>query len=194
MSEWRSLFDGRTLEGWSATGNPEGWAVNDGCIHCRAQNGGYLYTEQTFEDFELTLRYLTKPGVNSGVFFRLSDVNAPVHTGMEIQILDTAGTENPGKHDSGALYDMKEPNGNVARPAGEWHDFRLVCDGPRIIVDQNGGRAVDVDINQWDTAGKNPDGTDNKFRYAWAQMPRRGHIALQDHNGEIWFKDLWIRC
>jgi hypothetical protein len=37
------LFDGRTLDGWAATGNPDGWTINQGCIFCTADNGQYLY-------------------------------------------------------------------------------------------------------------------------------------------------------
>ena len=32
--DWVSLFDGKTLDGWEATGNDEGWEVEDGCIRC----------------------------------------------------------------------------------------------------------------------------------------------------------------
>lgn len=67
---WKLLFDGKMLNGWKATGNPEGWAVEDGAIACLARGGGYLYSEEQFDDFVLSIDYKIAPRVNSGIFFR----------------------------------------------------------------------------------------------------------------------------
>ena len=40
------LFDGKTLNGWAATGNPDGWIVDHGCIFATAEQGKYLYYTQ----------------------------------------------------------------------------------------------------------------------------------------------------
>jgi len=189
---WRELFNGRDLTGWGVTGNADGWTVDDGCVFCRAEKGGYLYTEDQFEDFELSLEYRSDPECNSGVFFRWSDLSDPVHTGLEIQILDTHG-KPLNTHSCGALYDMVAPTVDAARPAGEWNAMLLACSGPTILVELNGQQVIDVDISQYTAAGQNPNGTPNKFKYAWAEMPRRGHIGLQDHNGRIWFRNLRVR-
>jgi hypothetical protein len=50
-----------------------------------------------------------------------------------------------------------------------------------------------MDLNQWTEAGKNPDGTPNKFKYAYKELPRAGHIGLQDHGGKVWFKNIKLR-
>ena len=189
---WTELFNGRDLSGWAATGDEGGWDVDDGCIRCRAENGGYLYTLDRFEDFELALEYRTEPRCNSGVFFRWSDLGDPVNTGLEIQILDTLGQEQD-RHSSGALYDLVAPARDVARPAGEWNRMLLTCRGPRMRLEQNGLHAWDVDVDAYDTPGRCPDGTPNKYRYAWKEMPRPGHIGLQDHGGVCWFRHLRVR-
>ena len=189
---WTELFNGRDLSGWAATGDEGGWDVDDGCIRCRAENGGYLYTLDRFEDFELALEYRTEPRCNSGVFFRWSDLGDPVNTGLEIQILDTWGQEQD-RHSSGALYDLVAPARDVARPAGEWNRMLLTCRGPRMRLEHNGLQAWDVDVDAYDTPGRCPDGTPNKYRYAWKEMPRSGHIGLQDHGGVCWFRDLRVR-
>jgi len=193
MGDWITLFDGKTLNGWKATANADGWTVENGCIKCLAQKGGYLASDGKFEDFVLELEYKTEADANSGIFFHWSDLKDPVHTGLEIQILDTYGKTPIGKQDSGALYDLVPPAADAAKPTGEWNQIRLECNGPMIHLDQNGQRILDVDINTFDTAGKSPDGTDNKFKYAWKNMPRLGHIGLQDHNGVLWFRSLRIR-
>ena len=191
---WKELFNGENLDGWKTTGRPGGWTVDEGAILCTVQGGDYLYTLEQFEDFDLELEFRTEPGVNSGVFFRWSDLEDPVHTGLEIQILDTpAGKEPTGTHKCGALYDMVAPEVNAARPVGEWNRMRLSCKGPAIQVELNGERVIQADIDQWDTPGKNPDGSDNKFKYAWKDMPRCGHLGLQDHGGRVWFRHVRIR-
>lgn len=189
---WRELFNGRDLSGWAATGDAAGWDVDGGCIRCRAERGGYLYTLDRFEDFELSLEYRTEPRCNSGVFFRWSDLQDPVNTGLEIQILDTWGQEQD-RHSSGALYDLVAPAQDVARPAGEWNRMLLTCRGPRMRLEQNGLHAWDVDVDDYDTPGRCPDGTPNKYRYAWKEMPRLGHVGLQDHGGVCWFRNLRVR-
>lgn len=189
--EHRDIFDG-TLDEWAATGDPDAWTVDDGCIHCRGAGGGILYSYPTFEDFELRLEFRIEEGVNSGVFFRLSDLSDPVHTGLEIQVLDTHG-DPQDRHSCGALYDLVAPAEDAARPAGEWNTLELVCVGPHIRERLNGTQVVDVDISRYTEAGRNPDGSENKFENAWATMPRRGHIGLQDHGGEVWFRDLRVR-
>ncbi|MDP6040767.1 MAG: DUF1080 domain-containing protein, partial [Candidatus Latescibacteria bacterium] len=76
------LFDGNTLNGWAATGNAEGWVVDHGCIFCTAEKGKYLYyTEEQFQNFELSLEFKHVPKTNSGVFFRWTDLDNPVQTG-----------------------------------------------------------------------------------------------------------------
>ena len=191
-SDWVQLFNGRDLSGWKTTGNPQGWTVDNGCILCRAEKGGYLYTEAQFTDFDLELEFCLDPGCNSGVFFGWSDLADPVHTGLEIQILDTYG-KPLDKHSCGALYDLVPPTVDAARPAGEWNTMLLACAGPAVQVRLNGHQVLDVDIDQFDTAGQSPDGTANKFKYAWKDMPRTGHIGLQDHNGRLWFRNLRLR-
>ena len=192
-AEWKELFNGENLDGWGVTGNSEGWTVDAGMILCKAQKGGYLYTLEQFGDFDLELEFKTEPKVNSGIFFHWSDLADPVHTGLEIQILDTYGKETLGTHDCGALYDLVPPGLNAARPAGEWNQVQLSCRGALITLDMNGERVLEVDIDQWDTPGKNPDGTGNKFKYAWKDLPKKGHIGLQDHGGRIWFRNIRIR-
>ncbi|MBN1673350.1 MAG: DUF1080 domain-containing protein [Kiritimatiellae bacterium] len=194
MSETRELFNGKDLTGWKATGNPGAWGVEDGMIKCTPAKGGNLCTEAQYGDFELTLEYKTEPKVNSGVFFRISDLKDCVHTGLEIQILDTHGKTELGAHDSGALYDMLAPKVNAVKPAGEWNTMRIMANGPKMEIDLNGRRVVEASIDDWNTPGKNPDGTPNKFvKHAWKDLPKRGHIGLQDHNGVIWFRNIRLR-
>jgi hypothetical protein len=189
---YQLLFDGETLNGWSTTLYPEGWAVEDGAIVCQVKGDGYLYTLERYQDFQLELDYKTEQNVNSGIFFRWSDVNDPVNTGLEMQVLDTYHVEIPTKYDSGAVYELQEPSQNAVKPAGEWNHVKIKCLGDKITIHLNDVQVIDMDISEWNVAGQNPDGTPNKFTYAWNDLPRLGHIGLQDHGGRVMFKNIKI--
>ena len=189
--EWISLFDGKTLNGWSMTGKAEGWTVEDGCILCTVQGGRYLYTLEEYGDFVLSIDFKMSKGVNSGVFFRWSDLSDPVNTGTEMQIYDHP---NPGPtHACGAIYDLVAPSKDVCKPAGEWNNAVITCDDNMISIAMNGEKIAEMDVNLWTEAGKNPDGTVNKFKYAYKNMARKGRIGLQDHGGKVWFRNIKLR-
>ncbi len=187
------LFDGNTLDGWAATGNPGGWTVDQGCIFCTAENGKYLYyTNDQFRNFELSLEFKHPPGANSGVFFRWTDLDNPVQTGVEIQILDTHGREPATTKCCGAVYDVQAPTHNACNPAGEWNHMILYAVDNIIRVILNGEQITDMDLSRWTAPGRNPDGTPNKFDRAYREMTESGYIGLQDHNSRIWFRNMEI--
>jgi hypothetical protein len=190
---WKLLFDGRTLAGWTPTGEAAGWAVEDGAIACTVKRGGYLHTTEQFGDFVLAIDFKGDKGTNSGIFIRWGNLRDPVHTGIEVAIDDSAGKAKPGRHDCGALYDLVAPSKNTCKPAGEWNHAVITCRGPLITVELNGEKVASMDVDQYTVAGQNPDGTRNKFRYALKEFPRRGHLGLQDHGGRVWFRNIKIR-
>ncbi len=190
---WVSLFDGETLNGWGTTGDPDGWVVDSGSILCTVQGGRYLYTEEHYDNFVLSLEFKTEPKVNSGIFVRWADLADAVQSGLEIQILDTHGKEPADNHDCGALYDALAPTRNTCKPAGEWNEMRITCDGSLIAVSLNGEEIVRADLDDWDTAHQNPDGSRNKFGIPLKSFPRRGHIGIQDHGGKIWCRSLKVK-
>ncbi|MCY4402235.1 MAG: DUF1080 domain-containing protein [Candidatus Poribacteria bacterium] len=192
-NDWISIFDGKTLNGWGATGNDEGWAVDDGSILCTVKGGNMLYSEEQYDNFILSLEYMSEPNVNSGVFIRWADLQRPVQTGIEIQILDTHGKEPATKHCCGAFYDAKEPTRNVCKPAGEWNEMIITCDDSILVIEMNGEEIVRADLDDWDTPHQNPDGSRNKFGTALKDFPRKGHIGLQDHGGKLWFRNIKIK-
>ncbi len=189
---WRLLFDGKSLEGWVVPGRKEGWTVEDGTIVCQAQGGGDLRTAKQYDDFDLSLDFRLTPGANSGVFIRVGDPNDPVQTGIEVQLYDSFGKQ-PSRWECGAIYDCLAPSQIACRPAGEWNTLQVTCRAKRITVRLNHEQIIEMDLNRWTTAHKNPDGSDNKFRTPYREMPRQGFISLQDHGHRIWFRNLKIR-
>lgn len=191
---WRLLFDGKTLDGWKATGNAEGWIVQDGVIANTLKGGGCLATNEKYGNFKLSAEFKMDKNCNSGIFFRWANLNDPVQTGIEMQILDSYGKDKPDKHDCGAIYDCLEPSKQAAKPAGEWNKIVLTCRNNMVWVDLNGKRIIYMNLDRWTTPHQNPDGTRNKFNTAYKDMPRVGYIGLQDHGHKVWFKNIKIKA
>ncbi len=189
---WELLFDGKSLAGWGATGSMDSWKAEDGCICWRKPGGYYLYTLKRFTDFQLQIDFRIEKDGNTGIIIRWSDLRDR-HTGMEVQILDSFGVTEIDNRICGALYDLVAPQRNACKPAGEWNTYIITCRGPHIDVTLNDLVITSMDVSQWTVAGKNPDGSPNKFRFAWGALPREGHIALQEYRCPIWFRNIKIK-
>jgi type 1 glutamine amidotransferase len=186
---WRELFDGQSLKGWTCKDGS--WVVEEGALARRG--GGDIWTAERFGDFILELEFKLAPDTNSGLFFRAADLRDPVQTGIEMQILDSYGKDEVGSHDCGAIYDCLAPGKNVVLPAGEWNHVVLTCNDSLITVVMNGDRIIDMDLDQWTEPHRNPDGSPNKFRTAYKEMPRRGHLGFQDHGKPVWYRNIRIK-
>jgi hypothetical protein len=186
---WVNLLNGQNLAGWIA--KPGSWTMADGVL--TRQGGGDIWSEQIFGDFTLELDFKVAEKTNSGVFFRTADIKDCVQTGIEMQVLDSHGKPAADTHDCGAIYDCLAPSKNAVKPAGEWNHVALTCRGPKINVVLNGEPVIDMNLDRWTEAGKNPDGTPNKFRTAYKDMPRCGRIGFQDHGSPVWYRNVRIK-
>lgn len=189
--EWRELFNGRDLSGWR-TNVTNMWVVKDGAITWK-ESAVDLWTAEQFGDFELELEFKCSAGCNSGVFIRTADPADNVQTGLEVQIWDSGGVSKLEKHHCAAIYDALAPAVNAERPIGEWNQLKIVAQRSVVQVHLNGQLVTDMDLKRWTEAGKNPDGTANKFKRPLRDFPRRGYIGLQDHHKMVQFRNVRIR-
>ena len=179
------LFNGENLDGWVVIGPvKDAFTVEDGVLACTKAGGQWLRTTERYEDFILRLEYKISEGGNSGIFIRATRYGNPAYTGMEVQILDDAGKE-PDVHSSGALYGSVAPKKNAAKPAGEWNEVEITCDGRRIAVVLNGELLYDIDINDYAVPleGRTP----------LKERVRLGYIGLQDYGDPVWFRNIRIK-
>ena len=165
------------------------WMIKDGVLSNSKTPGGILWSKKAYGDFTVTLDYKTSAKCNSGLFFRSNPKNA-VQGGFEIQIA-SHGLYS-GKHVVGSLYDAQVPSKAMGKPDGEWNTMVLTCKGPNIKVVLNGETVNEVNIDQWTTPNKNPDGSKNKFKTALKDLPRTGHIGLQYHGKPISFRNIRV--
>jgi len=163
-SDWISLFDGETLEGWSVHSGSAKYKVEDGSIVGTAVKNSpntFLCTNREYGDFILEFEvFLKDPELNSGVqfrskiasdkmtwWFRNNDGKPFPHTipadrvyGYQVEI----ATEN-----SGGVYDearrafmpwRPEPESEASNAfkEGSWNKYRVECKGNSIKTWVNG--------------------------------------------------------
>jgi hypothetical protein len=174
--------------------------------------GGDLMTVATFKDFELEWDWKMSPAGNSGLKYNVSEelsggqpsnalrpatgTAGVSHSaiGFEYQMIDD-DKHSDGKlptHRSGALYDLITPDARKQlRPIGEWNHSRVVFNGMHGEHWLNGVKVVEYELGSpaMEAALKA-----SKFRsMAWYGERRTGHIVLQDHGDDAWFRSLKIR-
>lgn len=205
----KMLFSGSDLDAFVFA--PNSWEIeSDGSMVCRMEKildkqgkerikgMGYIWTKEDFQDFELKVEYKLSEGANSGIFYR-TDKDNPVQGGLEIQLMDNEGFQKksnrilPPQKLNASFYDGVAPKGDYSKPVGQWNHSRLVCKGPEVSFHLNGKLAFKINLNDWKEAGKNPDGSSNKFKKALKDLPRKGKIGFQNHGQVVWFKNIKIR-
>lgn len=180
---FRLLFDGKELDGWEHNGKAGSFTVRDGVIvgdrTGKPESAYWLSTVRKYADFELRLQYRLSSKGNSGVFIRAPHEGRTSRMGMEIQLLDDgARTGKPGIGDTGAVYQVAAAKAFVSRPAGEWNDLCILCDGPRVKVTLNGQVINDVLMTDFP---------------ALKNRPRKGFIGLSAHTKPVQFRNIRLR-
>lgn len=213
---WKLLFDGRTLAGWRGLGYDSiptaHWRVVHGAIEKipsgkvprlpdgQPAQGGDLMTVGTYRDFELVFQWRVAPGANSGVKYNVDEQLSLAHAvnhaalGFEYQVLDDSLNDDNKvpSHRAGALYDLIAPNtAKHLRPVGQWNDARIVLRGNHGEHWLNGAKIVEYDLG---TPRMDSLLALSKYRSipGFADR-RRGHIILQDHGDEAYFRNIKIR-
>ena len=194
--EWRTLFDGGSLDAWRgyrSDGVPAGWRVVDGAL-TRVGQAGDLITRDRFGDFELALEWKVAEGGNSGIMYRVDeDEGETYETGPEMQVLDDAGHKDGESRltAAGSAYGLYPAPPGVVRPAGEWNAVRILARGHHIEHWLNGTRVVEYEIGSPDWEAKV---AASKFKQ-WPRYGREasGHIALQDHGDPVAYRTIRIR-
>jgi len=217
VQEWTVLFDGESFAGWRGLGRdtvPGGhWIIEDGAIRKVASGavptaadgqpleGGDLMTLGTYRDFELTFEWKVAPGANSGIKYNVSEAMStaapPMFAalGFEYQILDDdlhPDAQNGPNRTAGALYDLVPPGpGKALRPVGAYNEGRIV------FRDGHGEHWLNgVKVLEYDLGSPAFDSVFALSKYVPVEGfadRRAGHIVLQDHGDDVWFRNIKIR-
>jgi len=172
----KPLFDGSSLAGWDARGGEEKWwraadgMIVGGSLEENVPHNTFLSTKDSFGNFELRFK------------IRVRGAGGFVNSGIQIR-----STRVPGSHEMsgyqvdagpgwwGKLYDESRRNKVIGEPKdpqalaaaikeGDWNDYTIRAEGPRIRSWINGVAALD-------------------FVEQDAAIPLNGQIGLQVHGG-----------
>ena len=186
---WKDLFVPYLA---NAVVNPGAWVMEDGELS--AKDGSTIWTKESYGNFVLDLEFKVSKGANSGVFLRAGDIK-DVLSAFEIQIHENTDGTKYGM--VGALYDAKPPGKNMAKPVGEWNRYTITFQDSRLSLVFNGEQVMNIDLNDWSEAHKNPDGTQNKFAIPLKDFARAGPVGLQGLHGRerapVWFRNMKIK-
>jgi hypothetical protein len=188
-----SLFDGKTLNGWTLIGGKgDGYMVKDGMLVCAKGGGGKLLTDKEYGDFVLRFEFRLPPeGSNNGLGIRAPKEGDAAYQGIELLILDekAALAEKWGKlKDSqfhGSVYDVIAAKKGAQKPGGEWNVQEVTAKGKRITVVLNGQTILDADLaTVTDPAvlKKHP-----------GLLRTSGHIGFLGHNDYVEFRNIRIK-
>ena len=199
---WTLLFDGHSLDGWRGYKKPDAaglrWKVDDGALSLPAQTApgtrsGDIISKDTFEQFELTFDWRIAPGGNSGVkYFILEDLDSAI--GHEYQVIDDERHADAkiGPHrQTAAFYDVLPAADRPIKPAGEWNTTRIVVRGQTVEHWLNGKKVLQYELG---SPALKAAVAKSKFKgIARFGTRQNGHILLQDHGNQVWFRSIKIR-
>jgi len=134
--EWIPLFDGTTLDGWTANEDPSSWKIEEGAIVNSGPRSHLFYTGEVrnhnFRNFELSLDVKTRPGSNSGIYFHTAfQEEGWLERGYEAQVINSSLGENGEHKMTGSIYAIR----NVWKspvPDDVWFNYRIRVQGKTI--------------------------------------------------------------
>ncbi|MBU61442.1 MAG: hypothetical protein CMI26_02930 [Opitutae bacterium] len=189
-----NLFDGKTLTGWTdRQGGPpaEGWVVEDGCI-LRRSKAGDLYSKETYKDFEFSCEWKIATGTNSGIKYRVADYSGEI-LGPEYQIIDDAKGKYAPDHlgATASIYAIKGASADKKLKApGTFNVSRILAKGSKIEHWLNGEKVAEIEIGSEDWKKRH---AKSKFKSRPGFGTKNGRIMLQEHGGQVRFRNLKIR-
>ena len=155
--KWESLFDGKTLSGWTTeNGSAGNWKVEDGSITCSGPASHLFSPRGDYKNFRYRAEIKINDKGNSGEYFR-TQKGPGFPKGYEAQVNSTH--RDPVK--TGSLYNNAPVKEILVQP-DTWFTQEIEAVGNHIVIKVNGKTTVDY--------------TDPKNTYT------EGHFAFQHHD------------
>jgi hypothetical protein len=201
---WKLLFDGKTTQGWRTfkkqTFPDKGWVAEDGWLHCLGkgagtQGGGDIISDAEFSDFELQWEWKQAPVGNSGLKYFILESRKDA-LGHEYQMIDDEREPDAkkagGKRVTASFYDVLAPTTHpTVKPSGEINASRILVKGNHVEHWLNGVKVLEYECG---SKAVKAAVAASKFKTTAGFGDKvKGHLLLQDHHSEVWFRNLRIR-
>ncbi|MDC0389461.1 DUF1080 domain-containing protein [Flavobacteriaceae bacterium] len=212
---WRFLWDGETTNGWRGaklnTFPKNGWIIKDGLLKVidsggkESEAGGDIVTKKKFSNFELELDFMITKGANSGIkYFVDTEMNQGKGSsiGLEFQILDDKNHPDAkegvlGNRTVASLYDLitaenlQESRGKRNVKPNTWHRARIFVDGGHVEHWLDNIKMLEYD--RYSQVFKSLVNYSKYQKWPGFGLLDAGHILLQDHGDEVYFKNIKVR-
>jgi hypothetical protein len=206
---WKLLWDGKTTAGWRGAKRsdfpPTGWNIEDGVLKVvksgggEAAHGGDIVTAGKYKNFILKVDFKITPGANSGIkYFVDPGLNKGEGSaiGCEFQLLDDEKHPDAkfgvkGNRTLGSLYDLIPAIASKKFDKKEFNTAMIIVTDNHVEHWLNGVKVVEYERNNqmWNALVAY-----SKYK-DWPDFGNaaEGHILLQDHGDEVWFRNIKIK-
>lgn len=165
---WRTIFNGKNLDGWSVVGSKGKVVVIDSAMVCsmtaNTPEHTFARTNRRYRDFILELECRRIGPFNSGILFRA--VNAPDTASVCLYGYQVKLDPNEKRRWTGGIFDdfgkswkwiydlsKDERAQNAHQPNGAWNHYRIEMIGDVIKVWVNGVPTAHVRTQKYQKAG-----------------------------------------
>jgi hypothetical protein len=193
--DWEEL----PAEAWRGYRKPDfpeqSWRIESGTLWAQGEEERVdLISRNTYRNFILSLEWRLPARGNSGVFYRVSEAGETAwHTGPEMQLLDDREHPDSQRPETtcGALYDLLAPEQGFFPADPTFKTAQLIVRDNSVEHWLNGMRVLSYD---WSDPALQAKVERSKFKDlpAFAGC-REGHIALQHHGTDAWFRNIRIQ-
>jgi hypothetical protein len=175
-----SLFDGKTLDGWTIQEGPEtAFYVDNAAIVVHESSGfpTWLRSAKQYENFDFRGEFFLSGWMDSGIYFHAPEHGRPIWNGMQLHIFQQQDT-TPMPQSMGAIFPVVAPLKVNVKNKGEWNSFRILMDWPRLRIWTNDEVIHDFDVS-----------TVPELRHRF----RRGYLGFESLSYPNRFRNLRIR-
>ncbi len=175
-----SLFNGKTLDGWTVRDGPDtAFYVRDGAIvvHESAGFPAWLSSSKQYQNFDFRGEFFLEGWMDSGIYIHAPEHGRPMQSGMEIHLFHQHD-DQPKPESMGSIFPTVPPLKVNVKSKGEWNSFRILMDGPQLRVWTNDELIQDLDVTSVP-----------ELRYRF----RSGYLGFQSLSYPIRFRHLRVR-
>ncbi len=163
--EWVSLFDGKTMKGWTNQGDAN-WKVEKGALTADTGEVCLLTSADKYENYELEVEFKAALDANSGVF--LNSEAKVKDEAVDCYEINIAPPSNP--FPTGSIVKHVKIEGEGEK--NEWRSYKLKVEKGTVTVILDGKKLVEHKV---------------------AKPRPAGFIGLQKNAGKISFRNIRVR-
>jgi hypothetical protein len=162
-NDFINLLNDENLEGWFIQGNALA-TVENGILNLsndQSGPGGWLLSNESYQDFHLEFEFLCPPPNNSGVAVRYQTGQGghPAVSAYEVNIFNTSNTQNP----TGSVYNLARSYLSDSLKPMDWNRMEIIARGDCLVTRVNG----------------------EDLLVTHQRRAQRGHIGFQAHDGKL---------